>query len=65
MVKPINITLTPNETRTLTGVFEIFTKCMNSMEVEVPAELKQDMASILTKIVDRLTDQMIDKAMGD
>ena len=57
-VKPINITLSPREAQTLTGIFEIFSTTMKKMEVEVPIELRKDMANILQKMVDRLTDQL-------
>ena len=55
---PINITLSAREAQTLTGVFEIFSSTMKKMEVEVPIELRQDMMTILQKMVDRLMDQM-------
>jgi hypothetical protein len=55
---PINITLSAREAQTLTGIFEIFSTTMKRMEVEVPIELKRDMANILQKMVDRLMDQM-------
>jgi len=58
---PINITLTPREAQTLCGIFEIFSTTMKKMEVDVPVELRRDMMTILDKMVDKLTDQMIRK----
>jgi hypothetical protein len=61
--QPITITLDPREVGTLTGVFELFSKTMAHLEIDVPPELKRDMATILSKMVDALTDQIVTNAM--
>ena len=64
-MKPINITLSAQEARTLTCIFESFALTTAVLKIDVPRDVKDDMASILTKMVDRLTDQLVDHALDN
>jgi len=57
-LKPVNITLSPKEVVSLTGVIGTFMEVMKSLEVDVPIEIRVDMASLIHKMMDRVADQL-------